>query len=302
MEDIETAHQMVEQATNIISTNHTTSANEISFYFYSLTRYYYIIKNYSEAFLFANLHLNSLHSEDAPLRKAKAFYNLSLIRTMIDEDLELARMYNNKALEIYREENHYAGICNVLSQLAVQYHRNQLYEESLEVLQQLSDFTENYKKDDYAPILEYNYGRVYQKLKQYDQAIEHYYKAIGIDTKTGNEEDTIHALKSLAEINIELKNWDEANKYLERAFTLAKLYNDPNVHIQLLHLRAQIYKVRLDYSTYEKELQNAVQLAKEGKYPLLIKEISTELADHYNSLRAYKMAAKYYQIAIKDTA
>ncbi|WP_113928154.1 hypothetical protein [Bacillus sp. P14.5] len=70
------------------------------------------------------------------------------------------------------------------------------------------------------------------------------------------------------------------------------------MHIHLLHLSAQIYKARFDFPSYEKEMQQAVNLAKEGKYPLLIKEISTELADHYNEIRAYKMAAKYYKIAL----
>ncbi|MES1042742.1 helix-turn-helix domain-containing protein [Peribacillus simplex] len=293
----ETADQLVDKAINIISMNHSSLENEISYYFDSLLKYFYLNKNYSSAFLYANMHLNSLQTEETPLRKAKAFFNLSLIRTKIDEDLELARMYNKNALEIFKSEQYNLGIGNVLSQLAIQYHRNGLYEESLEMLQQLASFSEDYNKDYYAPILEYNYGRVYQKLKQYDQAIKHYFKSIEIDSKSGKEEHTIHALKCLAEINIELKNWEEANQYLEKAFTLARFYNDSNVHIQLLHIRSQIYKVRFDFPTYEKELQNAVQLAQDGKYPLLIKEISIELADHYNSLRAYKMASKYYRIA-----
>ncbi len=295
--DIIEAKPFVEQAKNIISHNLTGSDSELSNYFNSLSKYFHFTKNYTEALLYADLHLRSLPTDDDQLREAKAYFNLASIRTKMDEDLELARIYSKKALHIFKRENFKLGIGFTLTELAIQYHRNGLYTEALEVLDELKLFSLDYREEFYKPILEYNYGRVYHKLEKYDQAIKHYFNSIRIDELSG-EENTIYAIKCLAEISIEQKKWEEANDYLENGFSLTSKFHLPNMHIHLLHLRSQIYKTRFDFSSYEKEMQQAVQLAQEGKYPLLIKEVSIELADHYNEARAYKMAAKYYKIAL----
>ncbi|MEK4565978.1 helix-turn-helix transcriptional regulator [Alkalihalobacillus sp. FSL R5-0424] len=297
MRSIDEAHFFVEQAKNTISHTLSEAESELSNYFNSLSRYFYFTKNYSEALLYADLHINSLQPEDGLLREGKAYFNLASIRTITDEDLELARIYSKRALHIFESENFKKGVGNTLTELAIQYHRNELYDKSLEMLDKLSTFSSNYRKDFYAPILEYNYGRVYHKLKKYDKAIEHYFKSIKIDELSG-EENTIYAIKCLAEISIKQKKWEEANNYLEKGFSLTSRFHLPNMHVHLLHLRSQIYKTRFDFPSYEKEMQQAVNLAQEGNYPFLIKEISIELADHYNEARAYKMAAKYYKIAL----
>lgn len=296
--NIEEAHQLVEQAKNIISHAQPAFENETSYYFHSLYKYFNANKNYSEALFYASLHLDSLQKEETSLRAAKAYLNLAQVRTKIDEDLELARLYTKKALQIFKEQDFKEGIANSLAQLAIQYHRNDLYNDALKALDELSQFSEKVNKEYYAPILAYNYGRVYQKQKQFDQAVTYMLQSIEYDINADNEEETIHALKILSNISIERKNWEEADDYLKRAFRLTNLYNLPNSYIQLLHLKSQIYKARFDFPSYEKEMQQAVQLAQEGKYTLLVKQISTELADHYNEIRAYKMATKYYQIAL----
>ncbi|MGF2614054.1 helix-turn-helix domain-containing protein [Rossellomorea aquimaris] len=296
--NIKEAGQLVGQAKNIVPTAHTSVENELSYYFDSLFKYFYYLKNYSEALFYADLHLQSLHQEESPLREAKACFNLAKIRTKLDEDLKLARIYTKKALHIFKEEDLKLGIGNALSELAIQYHNDGLYDKALKVLDELSEFSKEYEKAYYAPILEYNYGRVFQKLEKFDQAIEHYFNSMKYDENSKGEEHTIYAVKCLAEISIERKNWEEADEYLKKGFGLTTSFHLPNMHIHLLHLSAQIYKARFDFPSYEKEMQQAVNLAKEGKYPLLIKEISTELADHYNEIRAYKMAAKYYKIAL----
>ena len=294
--DISEARPFVEQAKNTI--NHSGTEKELSYYFNSLSRFFYFTKNYSEALSYAVLHLNSLDSSAGRLREGKAYFNLTTIRTKIDEDLELARIYSKKALHLFELEDFKQGIGSTLTELAIQYHRNGLYDEALETLDKLNTFSDTYRKDFYAPILEYNFGRIYHKLKRYEQAIEHYYNSIELDELAG-EKYTIYAIKCLAEISIEQKNWEEASDFLLKGFSLTSKYLLPHMHIQLLHLRSQIYKTRFDFPAYEKEMQQAVQLALDGEYPLSIKEISIELADHYNEARAYKMAAKYYKIALK---
>lgn len=296
--DMEEAHQLVEQANNIISSAYTTDENEISYYFHCLSKYFYNNKNYPEALHYSGLYVDSIQHEETSVRLARAYLNLGMVRAKIDEDLELARTYTKKSLQIFEDQDFKAGIGNALAQLAIQYHQNAQYDEALETLDMLSRFSEDFNKSYYAPILAYNYGRIYQKQKKFDQAIECLQNSVEYDMNANQEEETIHAIKVLSEISIERKNWEEASEYLKKGFHLTALYKLPNAHIQLLHLRSQIYKARFDFPAYEKELQQAVQLAQEGYYSLLVKEISIELAEHYYEARAYKMAAKYYQIAL----
>ena len=108
-------------------------------------------------------------------------------------------------------------------------------------------------------------------------------------------------MKSLIEISIELKNWDDVRLYLEKAFTITEKHHSPYTYVELLQYKARTFKVRSDYPAYEKELQQAVQLSQEANHSLLVKRISIELGNHYNNVRAYKMAAKYYKIALDYT-
>jgi HTH-type transcriptional regulator, quorum sensing regulator NprR len=233
------------------------------------------------------------------LRLGKNYFNLSLIRQKIDEDLELARIYSRKALDIFKEFDFLDGICSSLANLSIQSHRNGFYQDSLQYLEELSTLSNRTGLSHYKPIIEYNYGRVYQLLGKYDRAIEYYLASIKTDTKLEKKKETIHALKGLIEINIELKNWNDVRFYLESALTLTEEYHSPYSHAELLRLKAQTFKIRFDFPAYEKELQQAVRLSQEANHSLLVKRISTELANHYNDVKAYKMAARYYKIALE---
>jgi transcriptional regulator with XRE-family HTH domain len=297
--DINVAGSYVEQAGKLISnTISLPIEEEFISYFESLSHYHFVKQNYSEAYFFTDIVSRILPADCPSLRRAKNHYNLSLIRQHIDENLELARFHSQEALSIFKEIENSRGITGCLVNLAIQSHRNGLYEDSLTYLDELALITESDPSSVYYSILNYNYGRVYQHLKQYDKAFTYFNKSIDNDIQSGKEKETIHALKCLIEINIELKNWDEVHSYLYRAFNLTDTYHLPYPYIELLHYKAKLFKVRADEPAYEKEMQNAVQLAQEGTYSLLIKRLSGELADHYNDLRAYKMAAKYYKIAL----
>lgn len=302
--DLNKAEIFVNQANNLIpDVRFTTTPLELEYTYYieSLSHYYYLKQDYAKSFSYANLVNESLTLEPTNIRIGKNFHNLSLIRQKTDEDLELARIYSRKALEIFKELDVFEGFCGSLANLSIQSHRNGLYHDSLNYLDELSIISKEKGLTHYNPIIEYNYGRVYQHMGQFDKAFEFYFKSIEIDTQSGNEKETVHSLKSLIEMSIELRNWDDVQLYLEKAFTITKKYHLPYAHVELLRFKAQTFKARSDFPAYEKELQRAVELSQEANHFLLVKRISIELADHYNEVRAYKMAAKYYKIALKCT-
>ena len=303
-EDVKQADLFVEQALNLlpdIGSISTPLDLEYTHYFESLSHYYYLKQNYTKSFECANFINKTLSLEPANLRLGKNYFNLSLLRQKTDEDLELARVYSRKALDIFKKLDFIDGVCSSLASLAIQSHRNGLYQDALNYLDELSVLSNEKGITYYKPILEYNYGRVYQLMGQFDKAIKYYFNSIEIDTELGKEKETIHALKSLIEISIELKNWDDVRLYLEKAFTITEKHHSPYTYVELLQYKARTFKVRSDYPAYERELQQAVQLSQEANHSLLAKRISIELGDHYNNVRAYKMAAKYYKIALEYT-
>ena len=55
-------------------------------------------------------------------------------------------------------------------------------------------------------MVEYNYGRVFQGLKEYEKAIYHFNNTLEINESLHQHMDKIYALRSLIEIYLELKN------------------------------------------------------------------------------------------------
>ena len=164
-EDVKQADLFVEQASNLLPDVGSISTPvdlEYTYYFESLSRYYYLKQDYAKSFECANFINKTLSLEPANLRLGKNYFNLSLIRQKTDEDLELARVYSRKALEIFKELDFIDGICSSL----VKFIYTVTSEWSLSGCIKLPRSTcrpiyEN-GITHYKPILDYNYGRVYQ--------------------------------------------------------------------------------------------------------------------------------------------
>lgn len=281
-------------------------------YYRALSRFYYSRQQFEKAYRYEKIIEKHLNDSSPGIDRARNSFNLALSRTQLDDDtdLELALHYGKQALEIFRQEDHQRGVADCLTTLSIITHRMGDFEDALHYLDQLDDQTLGYlteldqSSDGHATlskraVIDYNYGRIYQKMGDAGQARSYFKKSLELDTLAQNEKFTTPVLTRLAELYAEQKNWERTEYYLNRAFDVAEQYDLPGSKVLLLHKQAHLHKVKGDEPAYEKEMQKAIQLASDRNFIVDVKEISTELADHYYEVRAYKMAAKYYRLALE---
>ncbi|MFC7366436.1 MULTISPECIES: helix-turn-helix domain-containing protein [Bhargavaea] len=281
-------------------------------YYRALSRFYYSRQQFEKAYRYEKIIEKHLDDNSPGIDHARNFFNLALSRTQLDDDtdLELALHYGKQALELFLQSDHQRGVADCLTTLSIITHRMGDYEDALHYLDQLDDQTLGYlteldqSTDGHATlskraVIDYNYGRIYQKMGDSAQARTYFKKSLELDTLAENEKFTTPVLTRLAELYAEQKNWERTEYYLNRAFDVAERYDLPGSKVLLLHKQAHLHKVKGDEPAYEKEMQKAIQLASDWNFIVDVKEISTELADHYYEVRAYKMAAKYYRFALE---
>ncbi|WP_424237455.1 helix-turn-helix domain-containing protein [Bhargavaea ginsengi] len=281
-------------------------------YYRALSRFYYSKQQFEKAYRYEKIIEKHLDENCPGIDRARNYFNLALTRTQLDDDadLELAFHYGNQALDIFRQTDHQKGVADCLTTLSIIAHRMGEFENALEYLDELDDEalgylsvsddeTDGHAKLTKRAVIDYNYGRIYQKMGDAEQALVYFEKSLELDTLAQNEKFTTPVLTRLAELYAEQKNWERTEYYLNHAFDVAEQYDLPGSKVLLLHKQAHLHKVKGDEPAYEKEMQKAIQLASDWSFTVDVKEISTELADHYYEVRAYKMAAKYYRLALE---
>ena len=70
------------------------------------------------------------------------------------------------------------NVVNTLLMLAILYIMDELYKKALESLQQVENSLAINGDSKYLPIISYDYGKIYQGLKDYTNAIKYYEKTL----------------------------------------------------------------------------------------------------------------------------
>lgn len=72
-----------------------------------------------------------------------------------------------------------------------------------------------------------NIGASYEKLKEYETAIQYYNKFLKLATKKNNEDDIVFATNGLARCNQALQNYDDSESYYQQAYSFEQQRNNP---------------------------------------------------------------------------
>jgi serine phosphatase RsbU (regulator of sigma subunit)/tetratricopeptide (TPR) repeat protein len=156
------------------------------------------------------------NSEQKGLAKCYSLKSIALSR--IDKNNE-ALDYLIKAKNIYTVLNDTLGLATVLQNLANQYSDVGNYNEAIKSLEAIKNI--NLKKNDLDFYTEINYGSIYFKQKQINNAIIHYKKASEIAHEYKMLDSEITALTHIAECYLELTNYNESRVYFQNALALA---------------------------------------------------------------------------------
>ncbi|MFJ7941149.1 helix-turn-helix domain-containing protein [Peribacillus sp. NPDC096622] len=298
LHQIKNANRVYNQSIKFLPDKIQDFTEETLYYFISCGNYFYSKQNFIKA---NEYYLNADHlmGGEETIHRANLYYNMGLVKQRLNKRQNISRFYSLKAYEIYKKLNRINNIISVLITLGVQYHLDKKYEEAKECLEKAEELVSLKESPTLLGMIKYNYGRIHQGMKDYDQAILHFQKSLDIHYEEGNEKERIYSLRGLIEIYSELREWSRVNHYINEAIHIVKEYDLSYLYVEIHVLLADFYKIRGDDYQYEKEMQQIIEFAINHNQFLLIKKQAVKLGEHYYSINAYKMSAKYYQIALK---
>ena len=287
---------IVDQASQLIPNRVEAQHNEDFIYYLMARGLYYYNKQDNITAHEIYVQVESLLGVEEHLQHASVYYNLSVVNQRLYKDQSISRLYSTKAYKLYKKLNVENRAIDALIILALQYNLDKLYDKAFESLKQAELGAKAISNSMYLPIISYNYAKIYQGLKDYTNAIKYYEESLQFSKFLPNEADKVYTLRSLIEIYIELKDWENVNRLIDDAFKILAVYDVPYAHVQLYGFKASIFKLRGDYYGYEKHMQTAIEMGLEKKQYPLVRELATELGNYFYDNRAYKMSAKYLKI------
>jgi len=297
-QDIKNANRHYEKSLNLLPDRGLEYFPEDSlFYFIACGNYFYSKQNFNKANDYYTNADKLLKEEDGILR-ANLYYSLGLAKQRLFKSQQVSRQYSLKAYDLYENLNYTSNMISVLNTLGVQYYLDNMFDEAKKCLKKAEELINLNENQTLMGMIKYNYGRIYQGMKDFDRAIAYFEDSLKINQNSKKEK--VYSLRGLIEVYSELKNWNKVNIYLNEAIQIVEDLNHLTyLYVDIRALVAELYKIRGDCYSYEKEMQQIISYSQKNDQLLLIKKLSIDLANHYFSVNAYKMAAKYYQTALK---
>lgn len=272
-------------------------AHDVFSFYNLLGNYFYIQQQFQSADYYYTKAKD--HGSKSDLELAKTFYNLSLTKQRIFDDMHISLIYAKQAFDLFEQEKAHGEIINVLISMAVQYIYNQNFEAAKCTLQSAYEKLEKHPEvtdENTMFMLQYHQGRIYEAIGDEEEALKNYKKLS--DTMEENP-SLVYVLKSMVDLYFKQKQWLQVELCCDRAMLLANRFQMNYIYIQLMVVRANLLHVQHNEVGYEKEMKKALSLAKDASLGKLIKEIGQVLGDYYIELRFYKKASEYYKMALQ---
>lgn len=292
---------IIEQASQVIPSQVENQYTEDYIYYLMARGHYFFNKQDFVAAHEIYVKADSLLGIEETRQHADIYYNLSLINQSLYKDQSISRLYAKKAYALYKKLKIENQVINILIIIALQYELDHMSEKALESLKQAEIGAKASNNSMYLPLIAYNYGKIYQGLNDYTNAINYYEKSLQLSELYPQQTEKIYSLRSMIEIYMEFKDWKNVNNLMEDAFKILSIQDVPYAHVQLYGFKAKICSIRGDYYGYEKNMQKAIEMGLEKKQYTLVRELAYELGNYFNDNRAYKMSAKYFKISIENS-
>ncbi|MED0960791.1 helix-turn-helix transcriptional regulator [Bacillus paramycoides] len=299
-ENLSYVNLFVDQASNIIPSKVEIEDTEDFIYYLRARGLYFSNKReYLTAYGIYKKIENMLEPEETELH-ADTYYNISIVSQNLNKDKSVSRIYAKKAYKLYKKLNIEKYKIYSLILLAMQYIKDEQYEQAFETLKQI----ENESKLENDPLnlcfLKYNYGKIYQALKDYKNAIICYEENLTFCDHLPNEEGKVYTIRNLIEIYMELKDWQKVAKLIDEAFEILSIYDVPYAHVQLYWFKAEKCKIWADHNGFEKNMKKAIELGIVKQQYSLVAELAFKFGDYYYENRSYKLSAMYYKMSAEN--
>ncbi|RWS44854.1 helix-turn-helix domain-containing protein [Bacillus mycoides] len=242
---------------------------------------------------------NMLEPEETELH-ADTYYNISMVSQHLNKDQSVSRIYAKKAYELYKKFNIEQHKIYALILLVMQYNKDKQYEQAFETLKRVENESKVENDSLNLCYVKYNYGKIYQALKDYKNAIKCYEENLVLCGFLPNKADKVYTIRNLIEIYMELKDWKKVTKLIDEAFEILSIFDVPYAHVQLYGFKAEKSKIWADYNGYEKNMKQAIEIGIEKQQYSLVAELAYKLGDYYYENRSYKLSAKYFKISAEN--
>ncbi|QOI97063.1 MAG: tetratricopeptide repeat protein [Flammeovirgaceae bacterium] len=237
-------------------------------------------------------------------KEEEAFAALYLgVITYLKGDYEHVQEKYFKALSLFEEMNHPAGIAATHNELAVFYHKqNDLKNcfRSLDIAEQIARQINDSEK------LGTNLGHrgaILAKRGRIKEAKPYFQEVYNIRKQQKDSVGLGYVLLDLAEIAVSENNIPQALKYIDQSTRIRSLINDQQGLADNYLTKAQVYLTIKDYRQAIYQAEQGLEQAQTLAMPDMVKQMLEFLANIYKLAGDYKNALRYQQEAhvIKDS-
>lgn len=273
-------------------------AHDIFSFYNLLGNYFYMQQQFHSADYYYTKAKD--YGEKGRLELARIFFNLSLTKQRIFDDMHISLIYAKQAYDLFEKENEHGEVIDVLISMAVQYTHNENFEAAKYSLQAAHQKLEQYpemRKKSTLFMLEYHDGKLFEAMGDEEAALKKY---TALTDTLEEHPSLVYVLKSMVDLYFKQKQWVKVQIYCDRAIDLAERFQMNYIYIELIVVKANILRARLDEIGYEKEMKKALILATDASLSKLVKEIGQTLGNYYWDLHYYKKAGVYYKRALQN--
>ncbi len=146
----------------------------------------------------------------------------------------------------------------------------------------------------------HNLGTIQYKKQEFEKALALYIEAAKTTEKSKNKKLLVNTYTNIGVINARLQNFNNAQKYLEKALGL--IQNNTPLQLQVLVNLLGVYKNQKLYSKFEESSFKTEALALKYNSKRILAIVYNNLSDYYNSNTTHINKAIFYgkkSIAIK---
>ncbi len=178
----------------------------------SLYLYYYalvlITKGKYEEAAKELIQVHRMHPELGSL-EGEFYYHFALIKGRLEEPSQ-AIIYGRKALEFYKDEFNFKRILYTLMSLALNYSREKMFHEAIEIYEHLLRNMELLQEQHLLPDIYHNLGDLHQAKREYEKALIYFEKSALLMARSSDH--YLLCLYNLGITQFRLEQWEKSIK------------------------------------------------------------------------------------------
>lgn len=205
-----------------------------------------------------------------------------------------ARVYFEKAHEIYKELDDDLKVSTSFNNIGLLYYDQQKYEQALSCFFQAL----KYNNERLAPRTLNNIGTIYLEIKDYDKAFEYIDKALKMSYEQKIDDSVCKVLINMGTLKRHLKEYDEAVTLLNQSLAILQQKQYSTIQIDCLLELANVYQGMKKLEKAVSIYQKVIELSKESQLFKVESKAALEIGKIYKNQNQIPEAIQYSSRAL----